>query len=78
MPLPDHLEPKTYWEKRAELMEESVWRLTRILMQSMPAHTEVAVHDHLKQWAGLIEDLTAQHQEPPAPAAANPPTPAAS
>ena len=65
MALPEHLQPKTYWEKRAELMEESVWRLTRILMASLPAHTEGAVHDHLKQWGNLIEQLTAEHGLPP-------------
>lgn len=65
MALPEHLHPKTYWEKRAELMEESVWRLANILAGALPPQYGHMVGDHMRQWGDLINKLKDERPAPP-------------
>lgn len=61
MPLPQHLQPRTYWENRAELMEESVWRLANILIPYLPPQGGNEVVNHMIQWRELIKKLELNH-----------------
>ncbi len=65
MPLPEHLHPKTYWEERTELLEESVFRLISVLAQtSLPPQAVYAVQEHVNEWNRLLTDLTNSHPAP--------------
>ena len=65
MSLPEHLAPKTYWEKRTELMEESVERIVRLLvLDTVPKSTASALDDHMREWSRLIGDLANEFQKP--------------
>lgn len=66
MALPQYLQPQTYWEKRAALMEESVWRMANILANGLPPQYGEAISDHLRQWGELLKELREEHQAPPA------------
>lgn len=67
MPLAEHLHPKTYWEKRTELLEESMTRLFQILAASaLPQQTVYQLQDHFSQWSRILGDL---EREFPPPAA---------
>jgi hypothetical protein len=66
MSLPEHLHPKTYWERRCELLEASIERLVYILGNySMPPAGNQALADHMRVWSRLLGEL---QQEFPAPA----------
>lgn len=63
--LPEHLHPKTYWEERCELLEESVERLVRILSAySMPPAGEQALWAHMADWGRLQKELADKHPAP--------------
>ena len=63
--LAEHLHPKTYWEERTELLEESVFRLASILVShGLPPQAGYAVNEHVDQWNRLLTDLTNKHQLP--------------
>lgn len=65
MPLPEHLGPQTYWEKRAELMEDSVERIVQILVATaVPSHTARALDEHMREWARLIGTLASEYPAP--------------
>ena len=65
MSLPEHLAPKTYWEKRTELMEESVERIILLLIRDMlPQSAVMTLNDHMRDWARLIGELTNEFQKP--------------
>lgn len=69
MPLPDHLHPATYWEKRCELLEESVFQILRILSRTaVPPAAAGEISDHVRQWNDLLVRLG---EEYPAPTAAD-------
>ncbi|KFB68902.1 hypothetical protein [Candidatus Accumulibacter vicinus] len=61
MPLPQHLRPKTYWEKRADLMEESTWRLAIIMVEALPPQYGALVSDHLREWNDMLDKLREEH-----------------
>ena len=62
MPLAEHLHPKTYWEERCGLLEESVFRLAGILaQQGLPPQAAYAVQEHVREWDRLLSDLTNKH-----------------
>lgn len=58
MPLPDHLHPTTYWEKRCELLEDSVFQILRILSRAaVPPAAAGEIADHVRQWNDLLVRL---------------------
>lgn len=60
MPLPPELEPKTYWERRASLAEESLFRF----MFMMKAYFPSLSHDidgHVAEWTRLLGELQKEH-----------------
>ncbi len=65
MPLAEHLRPKTYWEERCQLLEESVDRLVPILAQTQPPQIQRELADHMAEWIRLIGALAAEF--PPSP-----------
>lgn len=68
MGLPEHLHPKTYWERRAELTEESLRRLITIManLEFSPAMCQAAA-EHSREWNRLIGELGNQSPAPATP-----------
>lgn len=65
MSLPEHLHPKTYWEERCELLEESVFRLASILANSaMPPQAASQVRLHVDDWNRLIAEIGSRFPPP--------------
>lgn len=66
MPLPDHLMPQTYWEKRCELLEASVMQMMEILAAtSLPKYAVHALQDHSREWMKHLDALKLDHPAPP-------------
>lgn len=63
--LPEHLHPKTYWEKRCEVLEESVNLLVQIIANySMPPAGHQALEAHMRDWGRIQSELIARHPAP--------------
>ena len=68
MSLPTHLHPTTYWEKRCELLEESVFRMANILQNyTMPPAGQYAMREHFDEWNRLLAELGEKHPAPQTP-----------
>lgn len=68
MSLPEHLHPKTYWEERTALLEQSIVRLCRILdSYTMPPAGAEAVNDHFRDWNRLLAELERKYPPEPTP-----------
>jgi hypothetical protein len=65
--LAEHLHPKTYWEKRCELAEESLMRLMGILARALPYQSAGELSDHLAEWNRLLTKLGDDHPASAAP-----------
>ena len=64
MPLAEHLHPKTYWEERTELLEESVFRLIGILAtQALPPQAAYAMQEHVSEWNRLLGVLSEKYPD---------------
>lgn len=64
MPLPEHLQPVTYWEKRCELLEEAVERLVQTIAQHLPYAAHEPVSSFLREWGRLLGELGNEHPAP--------------
>jgi hypothetical protein len=67
MALAEHLHPKTYWEERCELVEESVLRLMNILTAHLPYAAHSDLQAHATDWNRLIGELANKFPPPDAP-----------
>ena len=66
MPLPDHLMPQTYWEKRCELLEASVMQMMEILAATaLPPNTVRALQNFSREWVKYLDALKLDHPAPP-------------
>lgn len=65
MSLPEHLVPKTYWERRVELLEESVTRIAQLLNHfALPFQAQQAMREHFEEWNRLQRELLAEFPAP--------------
>ncbi len=56
--LPDHLMPKTYWEERACLLEESLRRIMVILGSNMLNQRTISeLSHHFNEWETNLDEL---------------------
>lgn len=65
MPLPEHLHPTTYWEKRCELLEEAVTQLMQRLVPLLPPAAHGSLQELASQWSQLLVELGDKHPAPP-------------
>ena len=64
--MPEHLHPKTYWEKRCALAEEAVQQLARLLAAYvLPPAAQEDLARWASDWNRLAGELNAEH--PPEP-----------
>lgn len=61
MSLAEHLHPKTYWEERCELLEDSMFQLMRLLAATQSPQTAQVLAAHAQEWAREISSLAAKH-----------------
>ena len=64
MSLAPHLHPKTYWEERCELLEESFERLAHILIACGSQQQKNMLDSHMLEWNRLLAEITAKHPAP--------------
>jgi hypothetical protein len=64
MSLAPHLHPKTYWEERCALLEESMTRVLNILDMCGSQQQRSMLDQHVRDWNLLIGDLAAKYQPP--------------
>ena len=64
--LADHLYPKTYWEERCALCEESLMRLMDILAAHLPYSAHSALQAHVEDWNRLLGELAQKYPAPDA------------
>ena len=67
MALPEHLEPKTYWEARMGIAEEALQQLANVLSPHLPHSANMALEQWQRDWMNLLVDLREKHPPLPAP-----------
>lgn len=67
MALPEHLQPKTYWEERTGIAEEAVQQLAQILAPHLPQHANDALRLWMNDWNRILIGLKDRHPPLPAP-----------
>lgn len=73
MSLPEHLEAKTYWEKRAALLEEAVRRLVDVLRaHALPPSARYEIQAWAAEWDRILDVITREESPPPEQSAASP------
>jgi len=62
MALAEHLHPKTYWEERCELLEDSVFRMMSIIAtHGLTESGSYALREHVADWNRLIGQIGDRH-----------------
>lgn len=68
MAITDHLQSKTFWEKRCSLMEESLFRIVAILNATiLPPHVAAELTAHMNDWDRLMGELCEEYSPPKEP-----------
>lgn len=65
MALAEHLYPVTFWEKRCELLEQSVTALSLILARNLAYMAQSDLQVWNNEWNRLLEALSKEYPAPP-------------